>query len=994
MYLNCKTYFSYRYGTFSAKQLVEAALEAGATSLALTNINNTSDIWDFVRYATQAGIHPIAGVEIRNEDAFCYILLARNNKGFAAINRFLSWHLMQGLPFEDRPVFTAGSSGPDSCHDTDTGDVVVIYPFARLATDSGRFAASLSPHEYIGVQPSDINKLIRTDYKALQHRLVLRQPVTFAGKQQYNLHRLLRAIDRNIILSRQQDSHQAGPYECFMPLDSLLHRFSAYPQILTNTFQLIDSCHIQMDFHQDKNKRFFTASKQDDRELLRKLAMDGLIERYGLKNKVARERVEKELGIIDTLNFNAYFLITWDLLQYAARRGFYYVGRGSGANSIIAYCLKITDVCPIELDLYFERFLNPHRTSPPDFDLDFSWADRDELIDYVFKRYGRDHVALLGMFSTFQFNAAVRELGKVFGLPKSEIDQLTEGVYSKTDKNHVQVYQYAALMKDFPNHLSIHPGGMLISEKPIYNYTALELPPKGFATAQIDMFVAEDIGLFKFDILSQRGLGHIKDTIQLVKQTRGIDIDIHQVEKFKKDKKVAEQIKNGNTTGCFYIESPSMRQLLKKLRCEDYKTLVAASSIIRPGVGQSGMMQAYIFRFHHPDKFTYIHPKIGEILQDTFGVMVYQEDVIKVAHHFAGLDMGEADVLRRHMSGKTRGTEKMEQLKRKFFDNCKQRGHPENITAEIWRQMESFSGYSFCKAHSASFAVESYQSLYLKTYFPVEFMVSVINNFGGFYSRELYFQQLRLEGARVEPPSVQHSEYLTAIKDGIVYVGFIHVQSLEEKVALRLIEERESNGPYLHLQDFIERTGTPMEQLNLLIKAGGFRFTGSSKKALLWEGNFLRKAPSHVAAAQSLFEEPPMTFTLPELPTSPLEEMHQQMELLHFTLSNVFDMVQADPAKYVNARDLQSFIGKTVCCLGYLVCIKNTVTKKDHRRMHFGTFLDVTGAWLDTVHFPDSAAHYPFRGRGFYAFTGIVMEDFGVLTVSVTFMEKVGIKKT
>lgn len=992
MYLNCKTYFSYRYGTFSAKQLVAAAVEAGATSLALTNINNTSDIWDFVRYAIQAGIHPIAGVEIRNEDELCYILLARNNKGFAAINRFLSWHLMQGLAFPDRPVFTDGTT--QGSGGKDSGDVVVIYPFMRLMTDRGNFATSLSPHEYIGVQPSDINKLIRLDYKAVQHRLVLRQPVTFAGKQQYNLHRLLRAIDRNIILSKQQDTHRAGPHECFMPLDSLLHRFSAYPQILTNTFQLIDSCHIEMDFHQDKNKRFFTASKQDDRELLRKLAMDGLMERYGAKNKVASARVEKELAIIDTLNFNAYFLITWDLLQYAARRGFYYVGRGSGANSIIAYCLKITDVCPIELDLYFERFLNPHRTSPPDFDLDFSWADRDELIDYVFKRYGRDHVALLGMFATFQFNAAVRELGKVFGLPKSEIDGLTEGVYSKTDKNHIQIYQYAALMKDFPNHLSIHPGGMLISEKAIYNYTALELPPKGFATAQIDMFVAEDVGLFKFDILSQRGLGHIKDTIQLVKQTRGIDIDIHQVEKFKKDKKVAEHIKNGNTTGCFYIESPSMRQLLKKLRCEDYKTLVAASSIIRPGVGQSGMMQAYIFRFHHPDKFSYIHPKIGEILQDTFGVMVYQEDVIKVAHHFAGLDMGEADVLRRHMSGKTRGTEKMEQLKKKFFDNCKQRGYPDNITAEIWRQMESFSGYSFCKAHSASFAVESYQSLYLKTYFPVEFMVSVINNFGGFYSRELYFQQLRLEGAQVEPPSVQHSEYLTTIKDGIVYVGFIHIQSLEEKVALRLIEERENNGPYLHLQDFIERTGTPMEQLNLLIKVDAFRFTGSSKKALLWEGNFLRKAPSHVAAAQSLFEEPPMTFTLPDLPTSPLEDMHQQMELLHFTLSNVFEMVEADPAKYIYARDLRSFIGKTVCCLGYLVCIKNTQTKKDHRRMHFGTFLDAEGAWLDTVHFPDSAANYPFRGRGFYSFTGIVMEDFGVLTVSVTFMEKVGIQKT
>ncbi|HTN38079.1 MAG TPA: DNA polymerase III subunit alpha [Arachidicoccus sp.] len=980
MYLNCKTYFSYRYGTLSAKQLVEAGQEAGATSMALTNINNTSDIWDFVRYCQEAGIKPIAGVEIRNGDTFCYILLARNNDGFGQINRFLSTHLITKEPFPPRPAFTQG--------------VAIIYPFERLIEGGESFATGLLPDEYISIQTTEVNKLITLHLKPVLARLVVRQPVTFKGKPHYNLHRLLCAIDRNIILSKQKDEHRASSHETFVPFALLMNRFQMYPQLLTNTFQLMDSCMISIEFKTNKNKKFFTASKDDDRALLRMLAMDGLAERYGDHNKTARERIEKELKIINAMNFNAYFLITWDLLRYAKARGFYYVGRGSGANSIIAYCLQITDVCPIELDLYFERFLNPQRISPPDFDLDFSWADRDELIDYVFKRYGRDHVALLGMFSTFQFNAAVRELGKVYGLPKSEIDGLAEGNYSKTDKNHLQIYYYAEMMKDFPNHLSIHPGGMLISESSIFQYTALELPPKGFHTAQIDMFVAEEIGLYKFDILSQRGLGHIKDTIALVKQTRGVDIDIHQVEKFKKDKKVAENIRKGNTIGCFYIESPSMRQLLKKLRCDDYKTLVAASSIVRPGVGQSGMMQTYIYRFHNPDKFEHLHPKMGEILKDTFGVMVYQEDVLKVAHYFAGLDMGEADVLRRHMSGKTRGTEKIQQLKVKFFSNCQERGYPEQITAEVWRQMESFAGYSFCKAHSASFAIESYQSLYLKTYYPVEFMVAVINNFGGFYSRELYFQQLRLEGARLAPPCVNNSEYLTAIKDGIVFVGFIHIQSLEQKTAQWLIKEREDNGPYLHLQDFIERTEVPMEQLNLLIKVGALRFTKSTKKELLWEGNFLRKASWHIPAAQTLFKEEPIQFSLPQLAQTPLEDMRQQMDLLHFTLDNVFGMVSDDPANYTAAKNINRYLGQEISCLGYLVCIKDTATKKDRRRMHFGTFLDANGDWMDTVHFPGSAAAFPFRGRGFYKFSGVVMEDFGVFTIAVNQMDKVGILKT
>ena len=347
-------------------------------------------------------------------------------------------------------------------------------------------------------------------------------------------------------------------------------------------------------------------------------------------------------------------------------RDFFFVGRGSGANSIVAYCLQITDVDPIELDLYFERFLNPSRSSPPDFDLDFSWKDRDEIIDYVFKRYGREHVCLLGSYTTFQSKAILRELGKVFGLPKEEIDQLDKGNL-KDDKIQRQIEYYGNLLRNFPNHLSIHAGGMLISELPIYHYTATELPPKNFYTSQIDMFLAEKIGLFKLDVLSQRGLGHIKETLDIVKKNKQVSINIHDIECFKKDPMLAAQIRKADTIGCFYIESPGMRQLLKKLECDDYLTLVAASSIIRPGVAQSGMMKQYIYRFHHPDDFDYLHPKMKELLEETFGVMVYQEDVIKVAHHFGGLDLEEADVLRRAMSGKYSGRKQFEDYQNQVF---------------------------------------------------------------------------------------------------------------------------------------------------------------------------------------------------------------------------------------------------------------------------------------------------------------------------------------
>ncbi len=294
------------------------------------------------------------------------------------------------------------------------------------------------------------------------------------------------------------------------------------------------------------------------------------------------------------------------------------------------------------------------------------------MIDYIFTRYGREQVCLLGAYTTFQTRAILRELGKVFGLPKEEIDLLVTSNL-KDDKIQRQILHYSNLLQDFPNHLSIHAGGILISDVPINQYTATELPPKNFLTSQIDMHVAEKIGLFKLDILSQRGLGHIKECMEIVKENRNETINIHEIEQFKKDPRLADQIRHADTIGCFYIESPAIRQLLKKLRCDDYLTLVAASSIIRPGVSQSGMMKQYIYRYHHPEKFTYLHPKMEELLKETYVVMVYQEDVIKVSHHFAGLDLGEADVLRRAMSGKYRSHKAFEKIRDNFFDNCKQK---------------------------------------------------------------------------------------------------------------------------------------------------------------------------------------------------------------------------------------------------------------------------------------------------------------------------------
>jgi DNA polymerase III alpha subunit len=547
-------------------------------------------------------------------------------------------------------------------------------------------------------------------------------------------------------------------------------------------------------------------------------------------------------------------------------------------------------------------------------------------------------------------------------------------------------------MIGFPNQRSIHAGGILISEKPITCFTALDLPPKGFATTQWDMYVAEELGFEKLDILSQRGIGHIKEAVELVFKNRGITIDIHQVEKFKTDPKVRQQLRNAETNGCFYIESPAMRGLLKKLHCSNYLTLVAASSIIRPGVARSGMMREYIHRFHHPNDFKYIHPVMKEQLEETFGVMVYQEDVLKVCHHFAGLDLADADVLRRAMSGKFRSRTEFQKIVDKFFFNCKARGYPEEITKEVWRQIESFAGYSFSKAHSASYAVESFQSLYLKAYFPLEFQVAVINNFGGFYHAWVYFNELVRQGGKLHLPCINHSDYLTNIHGDVVYMGFVHVQKLEQKLANLIVDERDRNGPYQSMEDFIRRVQPGREQMVILIRMGALRFTHKEKAQLLWEAYSLMARKSPPRESRELFAVSSRKFELPGLVHSPIEDAYDEIELIGFPVTvNAFDRLQTSFRGEIMARQMDDNLGKQVRMLGRLVTIKYVKTVKNEM-MHFATFLDYEGEFFDSVHFPDSLKRYPFQGYGIYLMQGKVVEEFGYTTLEVQKLARLPVK--
>lgn len=968
MYLNAHSYYSLRYGTLSVEDLVKESARRGIHAIALTDINNSTGIPDFVKACWKEGIHPIPGIDFRDGDRLLYVGLARNNEGFRELNSFLSRHHLSGTPLPRfAPVFE---------------HAWVIYQLGSKLPDN------LRDNEFIGIPPHDVRKLFSS--RLPRSKMVILQNATFTDEEGYEMHCHLRAIDHNTLLSKLEPHQCAHPEDKLLQIDQLVKLFDNYPDIIRNTEKIIAECSFDFDYRSYKNRKTFTGNAEDDRLLLEKLAKDGLDYRYGKENTEAAMRIKHELKIINKLGFSSYFLITWDIIRYSMNRGFYHVGRGSGANSIVAYCLKITNVDPIELDLYFERFLNPKRTSPPDFDIDYSWKERDEVLDYIFKRYGREHTALLGTISTFRGKSILRELGKVYGLPKNEIDALIDNPSDELNRNDItgKIFTMGIRIVDFPNMRSIHAGGILISEEPITCYTALDLPPKGYPTTQWDMYVAEDIGFEKLDILSQRGIGHIMESVEIIGRNKGVTVDVHAIQDFKKDARVKKLLKSGETNGCFYIESPAMRGLLVKLKCDNYLDLVAASSVIRPGVARSGMMREYIRRFHNPGSFNYIHPVMKEQLSETYGVMVYQEDVLKVCHHFAGLDLADADVLRRAMSGKFRSKAELRKIVDKFFSNCKARGYPEDLTREVWRQIESFAGYSFSKAHSASYAVESFQSLYLKAHYPLEFMVAVINNFGGFYRTWVYVNEARRWGGTIELPCLNNSLYKTTINGKTIYLGFVHIENLERKIAKKISVDREMSGEYHGLEDFIQRICPGIEQLTLLIRINAFRFTGKPKKELLWQAHMLNGKSIKRKNSPALFDLPAKKFKLPELEQSSLEDAFDEIELLGFPVTmTYFDLLKTSFRGEIKAKDMRGKIGRKVKMVGHLVTIKyiKTVNKE---WMHFAAFIDDTGEFFDTVHFPQVIKSYPFRGSGTYLILGKVVEEFDFPSVEVIKMAK------
>jgi DNA polymerase III alpha subunit len=501
------------------------------------------------------------------------------------------------------------------------------------------------------------------------------------------------------------------------------------------------------------------------------------------------------------------------------------------------------------------------------------------------------------------------------------------------------------------------------------------------------MFAADDLQLHKLDILSQRGLGHITDTLLCIGHTRGeaeaetARAVIANTADIVEHPRARNLLKTGNTIGCFYIESPAMRSLIRKLRCDDFRALTAASSVIRPGVGHSGMMRAFIARFRGEEPVHCLHPILTQLLKETFGVMIYQEDVLKVAHHFGGLSLEQADILRRGMSGKLRSIEVIRTLKDAFFMSCTQRGIDSTVTTEVWRQMESFSGYTFPKAHSASFAVESFQDLYLKDAYPLEFMTAVINNFGGFYSTAFYLEEAKRLGAEVLIPCINASEHLSRLDGNTIRLGFIHVAQLEKDMIFALLQNRKAYGPFAGVHDFLQRVSCGQEQVRHLIRLGCFDFTGRPRAAMLWEARMSKAAV--VTGGPSIFAV--LQPDAPEFPLSHwslIQRLHIEIEYLGFPVSDsIFRLTEPLPNDRIASLQMHLHVGKYICMVGN-ICARKPIRTRTGKLMQFLTFRDPEGVW-DGVIFPQQNLNTELRNEGPWILHGRITLDFEIPVLDI-----------
>jgi DNA-directed DNA polymerase III PolC len=843
--LRVHSHWSLLDGVASIDQIVDHAQVLHLPAIALTDSHALYGAIEFVARCRSANIQPIIGAEFTIEGVHSIVLLAQNRIGYANLSRLVT-HL-QARP--DREAALArGLSINDLKPNTD--GLIALSGYCNAATAEPYLAKLIdlfgNDRLFVELQILDQDDVAQAlALQALADRLNIQTVAT------HDIHYLSPdAASKYHVLTAMRLVQRVGdlaplPDYSFPSPEDMQQRFEKFPDALENTRRIADLCRFEFPLGQYRFPKLDLPENRSPREEMWSLAIKGAADRYTELTPEVEARLKKETDIIDALGYAPYFLVVADIVRFAREHHVPVSPRGSASSSAVAYCLGIHDVDPIKHNLYFERFLSLERHDPPDIDMDLCSRRRDEVIDYVYRRYGSDHVAMVCTYATLQPRSALREVCKVYGLSESRIKELSKNLPSYWTPRARRQVQEMQLMESArnsiereaielsqqligtPHHLSIHPGGIVIAPDRITDLVPLQYATKGLLITQFDLKGIEKLGLIKIDLLGISALTVVADCLESI-QRRDPNFSIESIP--LDDPDTARTLSVAKTIGCFQIESPGMRMTVRELAARTIDDLIVALALYRPGPLKGGLKDAFVRRHLGKEAAEYLHPSLEKILGETYGVILYQEQVLRLAHEIGGFTLGQADVLRRAMSKKSE--REMAQLRKQFVDGAQSISDMDEATAEkIWDLMKVFAGYGFPKAHSAGYGALAYRMAYLKTHYPAEFMAARLAVWGGFYSPRVYMAEARQLGLSVKPPQVNHSDEaftLDPIDRKTLWMGLGQVRELTRTTIASILARR----PFVSIEDFFIRAQPLHGEAINLAKVDAFDGLGNSSEIL------------------------------------------------------------------------------------------------------------------------------------------------------------------
>jgi len=899
VHLHVHSNFSFKDATPHPQDLIKAAAYYEMPAVALTDHSTLAGAIRFYRAAQGSGVRPIIGTEIELASGHHLTLLAENLAGYSNLCRLLS-AIRLAQPGVTRPVTSWETLAPlaenliclSGCaHSRLSQDL--IQRRQEAARTFLQQLASVFPNScYVELEnpllpyTPTLLAALTSLAQELKLPLVATNNVHYLRRRDHPVRDLLVCMGANISLRQPHPYRHANDQRYFKSSRAMSQLFAAYPQAIANTLAIAERCQLELPVGEYRFPDFALPAGQTATSYLRQLCQQALEKRYGTNCPEAQQRLEHELGIIKDLGFCEYFLVVWDIVNFARQEGIRCTGRGSAAGSLVAYLLGITAVDPLEYDLLFERFLNPERKGMPDIDLDFDSSRRDEVLAYVYSKYPPAHVAMVGTVNTISARSALREVAKAMDIDKNEVDRLArflprlaadriekaiatlpelEGQFPQGEPWD-SLLRFCQAINDFPRHLSVHLGGVVIGRHPLTDLVPLEWSAKGVVITQYNKDDIEYLGLVKMDLLGLRILSAIDETVRRLEQD-DIHVDLEALP--FDDPAVYKLLRSTKTVGLFQLESPGMRELLGKLQPTNFSDIVANISLMRPGPMQANMVSPFIRRRHGLEPVSYAHPCLEPILASTYGVIIYQEQVLQVAHALAGFTLGQADLLRRYMTH-DRSPEEMAGLEAEFVAGASNRGVEVDIAKQVFKQLAAFASYGFNKAHAATFGLIGYYTAYLKAHYPAYYLTALLNHQPmGFYPPRVLLHEARLWGIPIYPLDINASQPEFTLENGGIRVGLRALQGLTEEHIATICAVRKER-PFSSLADFRWRVHLPRKVMRNLVRIGAFAAFGTVPD-LLQQLTIYEQPKSRLPQGQCLLPLPPEASALASSPAPDLK---------------------------------------------------------------------------------------------------------------------------